>query len=150
MLTMRFRITAGRRGSVAVIRRRFRQDHLNTGARACGAANLNAKGTLMHSIPDKAEVGIDFPDKFYVGGFGRDSRFEAKAEEDAVLIRLVRAGEEKRVVEVHLHHFLLANILNDLAASLTAREPIDEVHRQPLAEAAHRFAAALDRTAQSS
>lgn len=104
----------------------------------------------MHSIPDKAEVGIDFPDKFYVGGFGRDSRFEAKAEEDAVLIRLVRAGEEKRVVEVHLHHFLLANILNDLAASLTAREPIDEVHRQPLAEAAHRFAAALDRTAQSS
>ena len=104
----------------------------------------------MHSIPDKAEVGIDFPDKFYIGGFGRDSGFEAKAEEDAVLIRLVRSGGEKRVVEVHLHHFLLANILNDLAASLTAREPIDEVHRQPLAEAAHRFAAALDRTAQSS
>ena len=104
----------------------------------------------MHSIPDKAEVGIDFPDKLYIGGFGRDSQFEAKAEEDGVLLRLVRAGGEKRVVEIHLHHLLLANILDDLAASLSARAPMDEVHRQHLADAAHRFAAALDRTAQSS
>ncbi len=103
----------------------------------------------MHSIPDKAEVDIDFPDKLYIGGFGRDSQFEAKAEDDRILIRLVRAGEEKRVAEVHLHHLLLANILDDLAVSLNARAPIDDVHRQPLAEAAHRFAAALDRTAQS-
>jgi hypothetical protein len=37
----------------------------------------------MHSIPDKAEVGIDFPDKLYIGGFGRDSQFEAKLKKMA-------------------------------------------------------------------
>jgi hypothetical protein len=103
----------------------------------------------MHPIADKAEVAIDFPDKLYMGGFGRDSAFEAKADEDGVLIRLVRAGGEKRVVEIHIHYLLLASILDDLAASLAAREPMDEVHRQPLIDAGRRFAAALDaRTAE--
>jgi len=101
----------------------------------------------MHSVPDKAEVTIDFPDKLYMGSFGRDSGYEGKAEQDGVLIRLVRSGEQKRVVEIHLHHFLLANILDDLAASLDAREPVDEVHRERLLDAARRFSVALERTA---
>src|SRR5580700_8579873 len=113
--------------------------------RACVAANRKRKGPSMHPIADKAEVAIDFPDKLYMGGFGRDSAFEAKAEADGVLIRLVRVGGEKRVAEIHLHHFLLANILEELAVSLATREPIDEVHREPLLDAARRFAAALDR-----
>ncbi len=100
----------------------------------------------MHPIADKAEVAIDFPDKLYMGGFGRDSAFEAKADEDGVLIRLVRAGGEKRVVKIHIHYLLLADILDDLAISLAAREPIDVVHGQPLMEAGQRFAAALKRT----
>ena len=99
----------------------------------------------MHPIADKAEVAIDFPDNLYIDGFGRDSAFEVKAEADGVLIRLVRVGGEKRVAEIHLHHFLLANILEELAVSLATREPIDEVHREPLLDAARRFAAALDR-----
>ena len=99
----------------------------------------------MHPITDKAEVAIDFPDKFYVGGFGRDCAFEARAENDGVLIRLVRASGEKRVVEIHLHHYLLASILDDLAQSLAGREPIDEPHRQPLLEAARKLAEALER-----
>src|SRR5260370_34778195 len=104
----------------------------------------------MHRIADKAEVAIDFPDKLYVGGFGLDCAFEAKAENDGVLIRLVRSGQDKRVAEIHLHHFLLASILDDLAVSLAAREPIDQIHRQPLLEAARRFAAALERPPASS
>lgn len=98
----------------------------------------------MHSISDKAEVAIDFPDKFYVGGFGRDSEFEAKAEDDAILIRLLRAGEEKRLVDIHLHHFLFAGILEDFAQSLGGRKPIDEPHRQPLLRAAQALVAALE------
>ena len=39
-----------------------------------------------HPITDKGEVAIDFPDKFYSGGFGRDSSFEARAEADGVLL----------------------------------------------------------------
>lgn len=99
----------------------------------------------MHPIVDKAEVAIDFPDKFYSGGFGRDSSYEARAEDDGVLIRLVRQGSEKRAAAIHLHHFLLAGILEDLARSLDGREPIDAVHREPLLQAARAFAKALER-----
>jgi len=98
----------------------------------------------MRPIADKAEVAIDFPDKFYSGSFGRDSAFEARAEADGVLIRLVRAGIDKREVEIHLHHFLLASILDDLASSIAGREPIDLVHREPLLKAARNLLAALE------
>jgi hypothetical protein len=104
----------------------------------------------MHPIADKAEVAIDFPDKFYSGGFGKDCVFEARAEADGVLIRLVRPGSDKRVAEIHLHHFLLASILDDLARSMAEREPIDEIHRRPLRDAARNLAAALERASSPS
>ena len=98
----------------------------------------------MHPIADKGEVTVDFPDKLYRGGFGRDCSFEARAEPDGVLIRLVRSGPDKRVVEIHLHHFLLAGILDELAGSLREHAPNDPLHREPLREAALAFAAALE------
>jgi len=101
----------------------------------------------MHQISDKAEVAIDFPDKFYIGGFGRDAEFEVRAEEDAVLIRLVRSGSEKRRVDIHLHYFLFANILEELAASIAQRKPIDDLHKQPLATAVTLAAAIEGRAA---
>lgn len=99
----------------------------------------------LHPILDKAEVGIDFPDKYYSGGFGRDCSFEARVENDGVLIRLVRGGSEKRVVAIHLHHFLFAGIIEELAASLSGQEPIDVTHREPLLAAARQFVAALEK-----
>ena len=99
----------------------------------------------MHPISDKAEVTIDFPDKFYMGAFGRDCSFDAQADADGMMIRLVHPSGEKREAEMHLHHFLFASILEDLARSLDAREPIDEVHREPLLDAARKLAAALER-----
>jgi hypothetical protein len=101
----------------------------------------------MHPITDKAEVAIDFPDKFYSGGFGRDSSFEARADADGMLIKLVRPAPDKREAEIHLHHFLFASILEDLARSLGECPPIDETHRAPLLAAARLLAAALDRSA---
>ena len=98
----------------------------------------------MHPIIDKGEVAIDFPDKFYSGGFGRDCSFEARAENDGVLIRLARTDGEKRVAEIHLHHFLFADILAELARSLGEREAIDTLHREPLVAAARAFLAALE------
>jgi hypothetical protein len=85
------------------------------------------KGTAMpmHPIIDKGEVAIDFPDKYYSGGFGRDCSFEARAEDDGALIRLVRSGSDKRAVAIHLHHFLLAGILEELAGSIAEHAPID-------------------------
>jgi hypothetical protein len=99
----------------------------------------------LHPIIDKAEVGIDFPDKYYSGGFGRDSSFEARAEDDGVLIRLVRSGCDRRAAAVHIHHFLLAGILEELALSIAERTPIDATHREPLLAAARSLVAALER-----
>lgn len=84
-----------------------------------------------HPIPDKAEVSIDFREKFYMGSFTRDSRFEAAAENDGLMIRLVHPGDDRREVAVHLHHLLLADILESWAASL-AGQAMEEAHRATL------------------
>ena len=98
----------------------------------------------MHPIPDKAEVAIDFPEKFYIGGFGRDSSFDAVAEADDVLIRLSRSGE-KRLAEIHLHYELFADILDELALSLRQRPPLDRMHRERLVTAVANLAASINR-----
>lgn len=98
----------------------------------------------LHPIADKAEVSVDFPDKAYVGSFSRHSQFDAYADTDTVAIRLVRPGEDRREAMVHLHYGLLAGILAELATSLSARDPLDEMHRLELSEAVKRLAAALE------
>ena len=89
----------------------------------------------MQPIQDKAEVSIDFPEKFYVGAFARDSKFEARTENDGLLIRLLKPGDEKRAVEIHLHHHLLADILAGWADSLADAPIHDKEHRQTLLDA---------------
>ncbi len=88
-----------------------------------------------HPIPDKAEVAIDFPDKVYIGSFSRGSKFEARAENDGLFIKLFRGGADSRAAEMHLHHHLLADILTAWAASLSKESPMDEDHRENLQEA---------------
>lgn len=98
----------------------------------------------MHPIPDKAEVSVDFPDKAYIGSFSRHSQFDAYADADSVAVRLVRPGEDRREAVIHLHYGLLADILAELARSLTAREPLDEQHRSELSEAAKQLSTSLE------
>jgi hypothetical protein len=98
----------------------------------------------LHPIADKAEVSVDFPDKAYIGSFSRHSQFDAHADADDAVIRLVRPGEDRREAVVHLHYGLLADILGELARSLAAREPLDEQHRAELCEAAKQLAASLE------
>jgi hypothetical protein len=98
----------------------------------------------MHPIADKAEVSVDFPDKAYIGSFSRHSQFDAYADADSVAVRLVRPGEDRREAVIHLHYGLLADILAELARSLTAREPLDEQHRSELSEAANQLSASLE------
>ena len=59
------------------------------------------------------------------------------------------AGEDRREAVVHLHYGLLADILVELARSLAAREPLDELHRRELSEAAKLLAASLEPRATS-
>lgn len=96
-------------------------------------------------IVDRAEVAIDFPDKSYLGSFTRHSAFEATADAEGVLLRLIRSGGEKRQVDIHLHYHLFGDVLNELARSIEAGHPVDETHRGPLLDAARRLAASLER-----
>jgi len=90
----------------------------------------------LHPITDKAEVSVDFPEKVYIGNFGRHSQFDAYTDADNVAIRLVRLGEDRREAVVHLHYGLLADILTELARSLRGRDPLDDQHRSKLSAAA--------------
>jgi hypothetical protein len=103
----------------------------------------------LHPIADKAEVSVDFPDKAYMGVFGRYSQFDAYANEDDATIKLVRPGEDRREAVIHLHYGLLSGVLAELARSLAARPPLDEVHRSELSEATKQLLASLEPRAKS-
>ena len=96
-----------------------------------------------HPILDKAEVAIDFPDKAYMGSFSRGSKFEARAENDGLFIKLVRGGSDSRVAEMHLHHYLLADILTEWATSLANEPPMNDDHRENLKAAVAKVNKAL-------
>ncbi len=49
---------------------------------------------MSDPIPDKAKVSIDFPDKFHMGSFGRESRLDVCADLDGVHIHLHRPCDE--------------------------------------------------------
>ena len=97
----------------------------------------------MKPVIDKAEVSIDFPDKTYMGSFGQESGFEVRAEPDAVLLKLVRPGEERREVSIHLHYYLLADILKATAEAMANHEPLDQSHTDLLQEGSDALSAAI-------
>ena len=97
----------------------------------------------MKPVTDKAEVSIDFPDKTYMGSFGRESGFDVRAEPDAILLKLVRPGEERREVSIHLHYYLFAAILKATAEAMADHEPLDESHTGLLQEGSDALSAAI-------
>jgi hypothetical protein len=101
------------------------------------------KAPPMKPIADRAEVAIDLPDKLYMGSFTRHSSYEVEADAEQAGLRLTHATGERRTVEFHVHYYLLADILKDLAASLAARPPLDDAHRRPLRDAAQALHDAL-------
>jgi hypothetical protein len=104
---------------------------------------LAAAKPPMRPITDRAEVSIDFPEKAYIGSFGRTSGYDAEAQADGVAIKLVHGAPPKRAFELHLHWYLFADIVDAIADSLEARPGVvDEAHRAALADAAARFARA--------
>jgi hypothetical protein len=103
---------------------------------------------MSKPIPDKAEVALEYPDKLYIGTFERSARFDAHLDETGISLRLDRTGdaELRRSIRMHVHYALFAEILNDLARTVSAMPPDDAAHRAALREAAkalyHALAAA--------
>jgi hypothetical protein len=100
---------------------------------------------MSKPIPDKAEVALEYPDKFYVGTFEHTSRFEAHLDPAGMTLILERPGAEdvRKSVHMHVSFGLLAGILRELAASIDGISKDDIAHRAQLAEAAAQLHDAL-------
>lgn len=101
---------------------------------------------MTRPLPDKAEVALEYPDKYYVGTFDRTSRFDAHLDTTGLSLVLERPGEEnvRKSIHMHLNYDLFAQILADVAATAAAMDPDDMAHRAALAHAAQALVRALE------
>ncbi len=92
---------------------------------------------MSKPVPDKAEIALEYPDKFYVGTFEHSSRFEAHLDGSGVALVLQHPGaaDERKSVHLHINFGLLAGILRELAASVASMPKDDIAHREQLADA---------------
>lgn len=98
---------------------------------------------MRKPIVDGAEVSIDFPDKAYFGTFGRSSGFSIDREDDGIAMKLIRGGEDKRVAAFHLHYYLLADMIAEIARAMKSGGELDDAHREQLLSASEALVAAL-------
>jgi hypothetical protein len=96
---------------------------------------------MRQPIPDKAEVAVEYPDKFYIGTFERTARFDAHFEREAISLSLYSAGasDTRKTIHMHFHCALFAEILRELAKTAASLQKDDIVHREELREAAKTF-----------
>jgi hypothetical protein len=100
---------------------------------------------MTRPIPDKAEVALELPDKLYIGTFERTARFDAHLDQAGVSLTLHRLGDAdtRKSVRMHFHYGLFADILDDLARTVSAMPPDDADHREALRKAAEALYRAL-------
>ena len=103
---------------------------------------------MSKPIPDKAEIALEYPDKFYVGTFEHSSRFEAHLDSTGITLVLERPGSEdvRKSVHMHISFGLLAGILREMAASVGQIPQDDMLHRKQLGDAIGQLHAALTRS----
>jgi hypothetical protein len=101
---------------------------------------------MTKPVPDKAEVALEYPDKFYMGTFERTARFDAHLDEAGISLNLYRTGsaEVRKSVHMHFHFALFAEILRDLARTVSSVPLGDEAHRDALLDGAKALYLALE------
>lgn len=107
---------------------------------------------MTKPIPDKAEVALEYPDKLYIGTFERTARFDAHLDQAGISLALERTGDAdvRKTIRMHFHYGLFAEILRDLAETVSALPSSDIAHRDLLSAGAKALWQALDRDAQKS
>jgi hypothetical protein len=92
------------------------------------------------------KVATEYPDKLHIGTFAHTARFDAHLDESGISLTLDRPGpdEERKSVRMHFHFALFAEILSDLAKTVTAMAPDDIGHRKTLRDAAKALYVALE------
>jgi hypothetical protein len=101
---------------------------------------------MTKPIPDKAEVALEYPDKLYIGTLEHTARFDAHLDKTGISLSLHRTGAADvcKTVRMHFHYALFAEILRDLAKTVSSVPPADAAHRDALREAAKALYLALD------
>jgi len=101
---------------------------------------------MIKPIVDKAEVALEYPDKFYCGTFERSSRFEASFNSNGVALVLERTGarDVRKSVHIHMHYGLFADFLEQLAATASS-VPQDDVSYEHLKRAVSAFSRAIEK-----
>ena len=106
---------------------------------------------MTKPVPDKAEVALEYPDKLYIGTFEPTSRFDAHLDEAGISLSLHRTGEVevRKSVRMHFHYELFAEILHDLAKSVSSVPLREAAHRDRLRDGAKALYLALDADADA-
>lgn len=101
---------------------------------------------MTRPISDKAEVALEYPDKLYIGTFAHTARFDAHLDQTGIVLNLELPGsdEQRKSVRMHFHYALFAEILRDLARTVSALPPEDIVHREALRDSAKALYLALE------
>ena len=101
---------------------------------------------MTKPITDKAEVAVEYPDKFYIGTFAHTARFDAHIDRTGISLTLELPGpvEQRKSVRMHFHHALFADILRDLARTAAALPPDDLTHRDSLRDSTRALYVALE------
>lgn len=87
----------------------------------------------MKAIVDGAEISVAFPNKTYHGTFTRHSGFSVRADEAGAHIRFEQRGGDHRRVDIHIHYYLLADLITELGEALgESRSQIDPHHSENL------------------
>ena len=102
---------------------------------------------MTKPIADKAEIALEYPDKLYIGTFERSSRFEAHLDPTGIALVLERPGADDvhKSVHMHIHFGLFADILRELASTVSRIPKDDVMHRDQLAQAVSELHKALVR-----
>ena len=100
---------------------------------------------MTKPIPDKAEVAVEYPDKLYIGTFEASARFDAHLDETGISLSLHRTGTDdvRKSVRMHFHYGLFADILRDLAKTVSSLPASGLAHRAVLRDAARTLYSAL-------
>jgi hypothetical protein len=109
--------------------------------------SILVRGAMAKPISDKAEIALEYPDKFYVGTFERSSRFEAHLDSTGIALILEHPGAEdvRKSIHMHINFGLFADILHELALTIDRIAKDDVMHRDQLEQAADELHKALVR-----
>jgi hypothetical protein len=80
---------------------------------------------MTQVIPDKAEIAVEFTDKLYAASFEGTARFDAHLDKAGVSLTLLGSGpaDSRKSVHIHLHYILFAEILQNLAKTVSPFPP---------------------------